>query len=99
MRRLILANFQSPGDIVMLTAAVRDLHRCYPGQFLTDVRTPCPHLWENNPYLTPLNENDPNVTLLRCDYPLIHQSNDLPVHFLQGFVEYLNEQLKVQIRL
>jgi hypothetical protein len=26
-RKLILKNFQSPGDIVMLTAAVRDLHR------------------------------------------------------------------------
>ena len=29
--KLILRNFQSPGDIVMLTAAVRDLHRAYPG--------------------------------------------------------------------
>lgn len=27
-RKLILRNFQSPGDIV-LTAAVRDLHRCH----------------------------------------------------------------------
>ncbi len=26
MQKLILRNFQSPGDIVMLTAAVRDLH-------------------------------------------------------------------------
>ena len=32
-RKLILRNFQSPGDIVMLTAAVRDLHRCYPGRY------------------------------------------------------------------
>ena len=29
-RKLVLRNFQSPGDIVMLTAAVRDLHRAYP---------------------------------------------------------------------
>ena len=56
-RRLILRNFQSPGDIVMLTAAVRDLHRSNPGQFVTDVRTPCPQLWENNPHLTPLKED------------------------------------------
>ena len=48
-RKLILKNFQSPGDIVMLTAAVRDLHRSNPGRFVTDVRTPCGHLWENNP--------------------------------------------------
>lgn len=44
MRKLILRNFQSPGDIVMLTAAVRDLHRTYPGEFITDVRTPFPGL-------------------------------------------------------
>ena len=42
MRKLILRNFQSPGDIVMLTAAVRDIHRAHPGEFLTDVRTSCP---------------------------------------------------------
>ena len=41
MRDVILTNYQSPGDIVMLTAAVRDLHSKYPGDFLTDVRTPC----------------------------------------------------------
>jgi hypothetical protein len=61
MRKLILRNSQSPGDILMLTAAVRDLHRCQPGRFLTDVRTPCPALWENNPFLTSLNETDPEV--------------------------------------
>lgn len=31
MEELILSNFQAPGDAVMLTAAVRDLHRAYPG--------------------------------------------------------------------
>ena len=41
VRKLIFRNFQSPGDIVMLTAAVRDLHKCYPGRFVTDVLTPC----------------------------------------------------------
>src|SRR4030095_5783072 len=82
MRKLILRNFQSPGDILMLTAAVRDLHRSYPGQFQTDVRTPCPAIWENNPYLTPLEEGAPDVETIRCEYPLIHQSNQLPYHFL-----------------
>jgi ADP-heptose:LPS heptosyltransferase len=98
-QKLILEHFRSPGDVLMLTAAVRDLHKCYPNRYLTDVRTPCPHLWENNPCITPLRENDPQVTVLQCHYPLIHRSNDLPVHFLNGFVEYLNEQLRLDIRL
>lgn len=99
MRKVILRNFQSPGDIVMLTAAVRDLHRCHPGEFLTDVRTSCPDLWQHNPYITPLDETDPDVTAVDCHYPLIHRSNQEPRHFLDGFVEYLNEQLGLRIRV
>ena len=55
--KLILRNFQSPGDIVMLTAAVRDLHLAYPGRFATDVRTSCPALWEHNPWITPRRDD------------------------------------------
>ena len=99
MRKLVLRNFQSPGDIVMLTAAVRDLHRCHPGEFLTDVRTSCPDLWHFNPHITPLDEADPDVTVIDCQYPLIHRSNQEPRHFLDGFVEYLNEQLGLRIRV
>ena len=82
----------------MLTAAVRDLHRCYPGRFITDVRTEYPELWENNPYLTPLEPDDPEVRVVECHYPMIQSSNLRPVHFVHGFIEYLNEQLELQIR-
>ncbi len=99
MRKLILTNFQSPGDIVMLTAAVRDLHRAYPDEFLTDVRTSCPALWEYNPYITPLGEDDPGVEVIECHYPIINQSNQTPVHFLHGFPSYLNERLGLRIRV
>lgn len=82
----------------MLTAAVRDLHRTYPGQFLTDVRTSCPELWEHNPYLTPLQEGRRSVRTLQCHYPLIKRSNDLPYHCLHGFIDFLNHDLGLQIR-
>lgn len=96
--KLILRNYQSPGDIVMLTAAVRDLHLCYPGRFQTDVRTPCPGLWENNPFITPLWEGDPEVRIINCEYPLIHQSNNGAYHFIHGFISFLNEELGLKIR-
>ncbi len=97
-RRLILRSFLSPGDIVMLTAVVRDLHRAYPGRFLTDVRTSCPPLWEHNPYLTPLEEGGPGVTVLDLGYPLIHRSNSVPYHFIHGYIEDLNAQLRLHVR-
>lgn len=98
MRKLVLRNFQSPGDILMLTAAVRDLHRCHPGEFVTDVRTSCPGLWEHNPHLTPLSLDDWDVEIVDCHYPLVHQSNQRPYHFLHGFVDWLNDRLGLRIR-
>jgi ADP-heptose:LPS heptosyltransferase len=98
MRKLILRNFLSPGDIVLLTAAVRDLHRCYPNEFVTDIRTSCPQLWENNQYITPLDEADPDVKILDCDYPLIGQCNQTPYHCLHGFIDFLNDVLHLSIR-
>jgi ADP-heptose:LPS heptosyltransferase len=96
-RRLILTNFQSPGDVVMLTAAVRDLHRAHPGRFLTDVRTSAASLWDYNPWVTPLSEDRPGVTTVPMHYPLIHQSNRRPYHFIHGFVQYLEEQVGLAI--
>src|SRR6478609_5731553 len=98
MRKLLLKCGLSPGDIVMLTAAVRDLHRCYPGQFVTDVRTPCPQLWENNPYLSRIEDGDPGATRIDCHYPLIHRSNQAPYHFIHGFIEHLNGELGLRIQ-
>jgi len=81
----------------MLTAAVRDLHVAHPGKFATDVRTPCGPLWLHNPHITRLDENDPEVEQIDCSYPLIHKSNQRPVHFLQGFTDFLSERLGVSI--
>jgi ADP-heptose:LPS heptosyltransferase len=97
MRKLILKNQLSPGDIITLTAAIRDLHLSNPGKFLTDVRTSCPALWENNPFITPLDESDPNVEVIECQYPLIHRSNEMPYHMIHGFRLFLQEKLAVNI--
>jgi len=98
MRKLILKNHQSPGDILMLTAAVRDLHACYPGAFQTDVSTSGSPLWENNPYITRIVESDPEATVVDCQYPLIHKSDAGPYHFVQAFSHHLNDVLGLNIR-
>lgn len=82
----------------MLTAAVRDLHCCYPGKFATDVRTLCPEFWENNPYLTKLAPDAPDVETLDCEYPLINRCNRIPYHCLHGFIDFLNQRLGLQIK-
>ena len=101
MRRVILRSFQSPGDVLMLTAAIRDLHAAHPGSFQTDVRTSADALWEHNRHLTSLKEHEPGVETLDMHYPLIHESNQRPYHFLHGYVQYLEQQfgLRIPIRL
>ena len=79
----------------MLTAAVRDLHAHYPDQFVTDVRTPCPQLWENNPHLTPIDDEDPEAESFVCEYPLIHRSNQEPWHFIHAFGAFLADRLSL----
>ncbi|HVK08972.1 MAG TPA: glycosyltransferase family 9 protein [Gemmataceae bacterium] len=96
-RKLILTCDLSPGDVVMLTAAVRDLHLAHPGAFVTDVRTPAGQLWENNPWVTPLSDEDPDVTVLPMHYDLIHTSNEGAYHFIHGYVRHLEEALGLRI--
>lgn len=96
MRRLILENYQSPEDVLMLTAAVRDLHLAYPRQFQTDVRTSAAGLWENNPLLTKLSPGA-GVETLAMEYPLINRSNQTPYHFIHGFIQFLEAKLGLRI--
>lgn len=97
MRKLLLRCNLSLGDIVMLTAAVRDLHLNYPGQFLTGVRSHFPTLWANNPYVAQLDERDADVESIDCAYPLINQCNRLPYHCLHGFSQFLSDRLGLKI--
>lgn len=98
-RKLIFKSHLSPGDIVMLTAAVRDLHLAHPDRYKTDVRTSAMALWENNPYLTPLNPSDPDVEVIDVHYPLIHQSNTRPYHFIHGYAQDIEEKLQIRVPL
>ncbi len=95
-KRLVLRCFLSPGDLVVMTAAVRELHRQYPGRYLTDVRTSVGAIWEHNPHITPINDDDPNARIFEMHYPSINHSNQRPAHFIEGFCEYLADRLDLR---
>lgn len=98
-RRLIIKCSLCPGDILMLTAAIRDLHFAHSEQFQTDVRTSSEALWANNPYVTALDEDEPGVEVIEAHYPLIARSNQAPYHFIHGFVQFFEQRLQVPIPL
>lgn len=93
--RVLLTNNQSPGDVLMLTAAVKDLRTEYPN-IRVNVETTCPQLWEGNPYLD-LSLNRSNSQIVNAEYRLIHKSAQLPYHFIHGFRKDLERKLNLII--
>jgi hypothetical protein len=108
--KYIFKNGQGPGDIVMLTAAIRDLHINHPEEYITDVDTSSQHIWEGNPYVEwgkhslrpnrvkPLDPKDPTVKTIELGYPLIQQSNQGPFHFSEAFTEEIEDSLGIRIK-
>lgn len=103
-RRLILRNRLSPGDVLVMTAAIRSLHKAYPGKYLTDVDTPCSEIFENNPNITNL-EGDGQV--IDMHYPAIsdynadgfhhHGAGVSGRHFSDGHRKFLEGILECEI--
>lgn len=103
-KRLILRNRLAPGDILVMTAAIRSLHKAYPGAFITDVESPVPEIFQHNPYITSLNGDGQVVDM---HYPLIsdhhvrgHHNPGAGVsgrHFSDGHRKFLEEVLELEI--
>jgi len=60
-KKLVLVNRLAPGDVLVMTNAIRDLHKAHPGKYITDVRTSCQEIFQNNPYITKLSYDDSAV--------------------------------------
>jgi ADP-heptose:LPS heptosyltransferase/SAM-dependent methyltransferase len=52
VNKLVLINRLAPGDILVMTNAIRDLQKAYPDTYQIAVRTPCNEIFDNNPYVT-----------------------------------------------
>jgi ADP-heptose:LPS heptosyltransferase len=96
-RKILLKNNQCPGDILMLTAAVRDLYVSHFREIEIRVDTTASAIWENNPYLSNFSLDDSTVEKIECTYPLIHTSNNAPYHFVHAFRKELEEKLGLEI--
>ena len=94
--KILLRHHRSPGDILMLTAAVRDLKRAHP-YLDVNVDTSASPLWDNNPLLSRDVTPDNADRVIDIEYPLINRSDDLPYHFVHAFRKELQLQLALAI--
>jgi len=92
-QKLILRNFQSPGDLVMMLYAITSLHRTYPGEYVTDVRSAAPGIFEYNPIITPIKSGELGAQTIDMHYPHINSSNTHPHRFSTAFTAFLAEKL------
>ena len=92
-QKLILRNYQSPGDLVMMLYAITSLHETYPGEYLTDVRSAAPAIFERNVLITHIDDKDPDARLIDMEYPQIHDSNRKPYRFSTAFTAYLADKI------
>lgn len=98
VKKLVLQNHQSPGDLVMLLHTLTSLHKTYPGQYVTDVRSTVPDIFKYNPLITKIPLDDTDARVIDMHYPQIHQSNNKPFRFIGAFTAYLEDKLGVPIK-
>jgi len=97
IRKIILKQKQSPGDILTFTRAVADFKMSYP-EWLIDVRSPANSIFENCPHLTPLKENDPEVEIYDIGYSDINISGWNGLHFTDAFRNEIEKKVGVKIK-
>lgn len=98
--RLLLTHLRAPGDIVCMTACVRDLARTYPGRYEIHVSTSHPTIWDNNPDVASVNQSGLNAPIHRhlvsCRRGLEAADQD-KLHYLTAFHRNLETHLGIQL--
>lgn len=104
-RAITLKYHICPGDVLVLTAAVRSLHAAWPGWFLTGVDTSSMEVWENNPDIATADQLEAaggaEVVAVRdpvIDHPTLG-CNQRAIHYLQAYCDFLAHSLQVPVPL
>lgn len=100
MHRIILRHNRAPGDVLVMTALVRDLALSHPGKYQIMVDTSFRELWDNNPYVVPAKDNRLGAAVINLSYgKSIGRAGREPIHFLTGFHHDFLEKTKTDVPL
>lgn len=98
----MIKNPLAPGDILVMSAAIESLHQQFPGQYITAVDCPVSAIWEHNPWVIPSYDHDlvcRDFEPFPAHYPAVKQSDRRAIHFMQAYVEWFADRLKIPLRL
>lgn len=99
MESLILSHDRAPGDIVTMTALVRDIALTYPGKYRISVETTCRDLWKYNPYIRPRNKDEPGRWIRLSYGESIKRASRECIHFLTAWHYNFHKQTGIQVPL
>ena len=101
--RLLLWHSRSPGDVVCMTAAIRDLVEGHPGEYEVHVKTECSELWVNNPHIAGHHVGSwPRKGLRTIKFPertLLQAANTSRRHYLTSFHRVISNELGIDVRV
>jgi ADP-heptose:LPS heptosyltransferase len=85
-RKILLHHGRSVGDVLMLTAGVRDFKLLFP-KISINTETCFPELFNDNPYVDKtITRKTPGVEYYNVGYPQIQHCNGGIIHFTQSFL-------------
>jgi len=79
-----------------MSGALECLHNQYPGQYITGIDSPVRAIYDYNPFVCDVKVSV--ATVIDMEYRLIHECNQRPVHFLQGYVDFLASKLNIPLK-
>lgn len=85
-KTIILRHQRAAGDILVMTAVVRDIYKAYSDTFDIGVETSFTELWNNNPYIIKLKDKRLGAAVYNLSYgDGIQKAGKEPIHFLRAF--------------
>ncbi len=78
------------GDVVVLTAAIRDLYRSFPGQYEISIDSKYPDVWRHNPYVR--SRVFPGK-IIDCKNAVIDRTGSTGRHYVHAYLDLLNRYL------
>ena len=96
-KKILITNYQCPGDVCMLAYAMKALHESHPNDFEIGYQGSFSSIFKYSNYIKPIKKSQKDVQIIKPEYPSIHKSNQYPVRFVNSFVEDLENELDVKI--
>jgi ADP-heptose:LPS heptosyltransferase len=94
MKCITFKNFYAPGDCLVFTSALRDLHLSYPFEFQISVQSCYPEIFYNNP----------NISNYKCDliielnpFEWKYENHNKNYHYSESYYILLEKYLNVKI--